>query len=250
MIEVARLAGDHVLPLFHAGCAQSKKADGSIVTQADTEAEALITQALAARFPSVALLGEESIAEGATPNLGAAYFCVDPIDGTQQFAKGDPEWAISMGYLEDGRPVAGVIFAPAWSNRLFAGLADHGGYEILADGARKPFPLDLPIPPVWRAMQGAFGKPVSIERHLPNGQELEILKVGSAIKFGLLAAGEADVFVRPGQVWDWDIAAGQAIVEAAGGRILDMDGHALVYGQAEKNYRHPPFIARRKGLIL
>jgi 3'(2'), 5'-bisphosphate nucleotidase len=250
MIDVAHAAGDHVLPLFHDGCSQSKKADGSIVTLADTQAETLITKALKSAFPDVAFLGEESAAAGAKPDLGGPYFCVDPIDGTQQFAKGDPEWAISIGYLEQGRPVAGVIFAPAFSGRLFAGLADYGGFELRADGSREPFPTDRQVPLVWRALQGAFGKPVSIARYLPDGQEIDILQVGSAIKFGLISAGEADVFVRPGRVWDWDLAAGQAIVEAAGGKILDMDGNPLIYGQAQNDYRHPPFIARCKGLEI
>lgn len=250
MIEVAIEAGELVMPLFREGCAQSRKADGSIVTLADTQAETLITQTLARHFPSVAVLGEEATAEGVVMDLGDAYFCVDPIDGTQQFAKGDPEWAIAIGYLEKGRPVAGVLYAPALAERLFAGLSDFGGFEVLPNGTRKPFQTQPPVGPKWRALQGAYGKPVAIERYLPPGQDLEIVKVGSAIKFGLMAAGEADVFVRPGQVWDWDIAAGQAVLEAAGGQILDIDGKPLVFGQAKTNFRHPPFIARCAGLKL
>jgi 3'(2'), 5'-bisphosphate nucleotidase len=250
MIEAALLAGAHVMPLYRDGCTQSKKADGSIVTLADTQAETLITDSLNAAFPTLAVLGEEATAAGATPDLGDAYFCVDPIDGTQQFAKGDPEWVVAIGYLEKGRPLAGVIYAPAMDQRLFAGLSDYGGYEILPDKSQKPFPMDLPVPAKWRALQGAYGKPTAIERYLPQGQALDIIKIGSAIKFGLIAAGEADVFVRPGQVWDWDIAAGQALIEAAGGTIRDMSGDPLVYGQAKTNYRHPPFIAQRAGLDL
>jgi 3'(2'), 5'-bisphosphate nucleotidase len=250
MIDVARKAGDLVLPLFLEGCSKSTKADGSIVTIADTQAETLITKALSASFPHVGFLGEEGTAAGLVPDLSGAYFCVDPIDGTQQFAKGDPEWVIAIGYLEQGRPLAGVIFAPAMAGRLFAGLADFGGFEILPDGTRQPFPSDNAVPETWRALQGAYGKPVSLARFLPKDQAISVTQVGSAVKFGLISIGEADVFVRPGQVWDWDIAAGQAIIEAAGGKVLDMQGKELVYGQAQNNYRHPPFIARRKGLML
>jgi 3'(2'), 5'-bisphosphate nucleotidase len=250
MIEAAYQAGTLVMPLFEQGCAQSKKADGSIVTIADTQAEALITQILARNYPETPILGEESNADGATPNLGEAYFCVDPIDGTQQFAKGNGEWAIVIAYIEHGRPLAGVIYAPALSQRLFAGLADFGGFEILGDGPRIPFHKPPPLGTTWRALQGSYGKPQSIAKYLPEGQALDLLKIGSAIKFGLIGVGEADVFVRPGEVWDWDIAAGQAIVEAAGGCIQTMDGKALVYGQAATQYRHPPFIARRVGLDL
>jgi 3'(2'), 5'-bisphosphate nucleotidase len=250
MISVAQQAGALVLPLFHDGCAQSQKADGSIVTLADTQAETLITELLSAAYPNIPVLGEEGTASGEAPDLGDAYFCVDPIDGTQQFAKGDPEWVVSIGYIEKGRPLVGVIFAPALSGRLFAGLADFGGFELFCDGKRQPFPSASHAPPKWRVLQGAYGKPVSVERYLPPGQDIEVMKIGSAIKFGLIANGEADVFVRPGQVWDWDIAAGQAIVEAAGGQIRTMDGQALVYGQVASNYRHPPFIARCAGIEL
>lgn len=250
MIDAAYKAGELVLPLYHSGCAQSKKADGSIVTLADTQAEALITRALTAAFPSIAVLGEEAVAAGVTPDLGNAFFCVDPIDGTQQFAKGDPEWVVAIGYLEQGRPVAGVVYAPALAGRMFAALSDFGGFEVLPDTRRIPFPKNVAVPAKWRALQGAYGKPVAIQRYLPPGQELDIMKIGSAIKFGLIAAGEADVFVRPGQVWDWDIAAGQALIEAAGGKIQDMVGQPLVYGQAKSQYRHPPFIARCAGIDL
>lgn len=250
MIDAALQAGDLVMPLFERGCAQARKSDGSIVTEADTKAEALITHCLQTRYPSVPILGEESTAEGKIPHLDGAYFCVDPIDGTQQFAKGDPEWVVAIGYLEQGRPIAGVIYAPALKNRLFAGLADYGGFEIGADGTRTPFPPPPPLGRVWRVLQGAYGKPVSVTRFLPENQQVEIIKIGSAIKFGLIAAGEADVFVRPGEVWDWDIAAGQAIMEAAGGSIKTMDDKSLVYGQTKTYFRHPPFVARRHELVF
>jgi 3'(2'), 5'-bisphosphate nucleotidase len=248
MIDAARQAGDLVMPLFEQGCAQARKSDGSIVTEADTKAEALITNCLQTHYPCLPILGEESTAEGNIPHLYGPYFCVDPIDGTQQFAKGDPEWVVAIGYLEHGRPLAGVIYAPALKHRLFAGLSDYGGFEIRADGSRTAFPPPQPLGPVWRVLQGAYGKPVSVTRYLPAGQQVDIIKIGSAIKFGLIAAGEADVFVRPGEVWDWDIAAGQAIMEAAGGSIKTMDDKPLVYGQTETHFRHPPFIARRHGL--
>jgi 3'(2'), 5'-bisphosphate nucleotidase len=249
MIDAARKAGALVLPMFHEGCAQSKKSDGSIVTIADTQAEALIIQTLAGAFPDIPVLGEESTAAGAAPDLGSAYFCVDPIDGTKQFAKGDPEWVIAIGYVENGRPLAGVIFAPAMAGRLFAGLSDFGGFEILGDGSRKGFAPNPTPPPIWRALQGAFSKPVALVGYLPKDQAFETIQVGSAVKFGMISAGEAEVFIRPGRVWDWDIAAGQAIIESAGGDIRDMDGNLLVYGQMQNQFRHPPFIARCKGLI-
>jgi 3'(2'),5'-bisphosphate nucleotidase len=246
MISVTRDAARLVLPLFVSGCDSRKKADGSLVTIADTLGEATITKALAEAYPSIALLGEESVAEGAEPDLSGPYFCLDPIDGTKQFAAGDPQWVIALAYLELGRPVAGVICAPALSGRLFAGLADSGGFEMDDAGLRTPFPNDASreTGSPFIVLRGGHDTAASIKPHLPDGVRTELKEVSSALKFGLIGVGEADMFVRTGQVWDWDIAAGQAIVEASGGQLLDMSGQALHYGRAETGYRHPPFVAR------
>jgi 3'(2'), 5'-bisphosphate nucleotidase len=248
MIEVAYEAGRLVLPLFENGCASKTKADGSLVTLADTKGEALIRARLASAFPDVELLGEESHADGAKPDLSGAYFCVDPIDGTKQFASGDPQWVISIGYLENGRPVAGVIYAPALNGRLFAGLSDFGGFEQFTDGERKPLASAKSIPRPLKILRGGHDSSTSILPFLPPDIDYDMEKVSSALKFCLIAAGEADLWIRVGHVWDWDIAAGQAIVEAAGGRVTDGDGGPLVFGQRDRDYRHPPFIVRCAGL--
>jgi 3'(2'), 5'-bisphosphate nucleotidase len=250
MIEVALEAGALVLPLFRDGCASQVKKDGSIVTLADTQGEALIAARLLEAYPDVALLGEESHAEGAARDLSGPYFCVDPIDGTRQFASGDPQWVIAIAYIEGGRPLAGVILAPALSMRLFAGLSDHGGFEQSADAKRTPFPTDIAVSKTWRVLRGGHDTAEQIATHLPKNQSFAMTKVSSALKFGLIAAGEGDLFIRAGRVWDWDIAAGQALIEAVGGTVRDMDGQALVYGQASEGYRHPPFIAKRRGISV
>lgn len=250
MIEVALEAGALVLPLFQDGCASQIKKDGSIVTLADTQGEALITTRLANAYPDVALLGEEAHAEGAVPDLSGPFFCIDPIDGTQQFASGDPQWVIAIAYIEGGRPLAGVILAPALSMRLFAGLADYGGFEQSAEAARTPFASDVAVTQTWRVLRGGHDTAEQVATHLPENQSFVMPVVSSALKFGLIAAGEGDVFIRAGRVWDWDIAAGQALIEAVGGTVKDMDKQPLVYGQASKGYRHPPFIAKRGGISV
>lgn len=249
MIDVVRAAGDLVLPLFRDGCDSKIKADGSIVTLADTRGEALITARLKAAFPAVALLGEESDAAGICPDLTGSYFCVDPIDGTKQFASGDPQWVIAIAYLEGGRPLAGVIMAPALDGKIYAGLSDFGGFEQDHSGSRSPFPIAARPSGAWHVLRGGHDTQESVAPHLPTGQAFTMTKVSSALKFGMIAAGQGDIFVRAGRVWDWDIAAGQAIVESAGGNIRDLDGQPLVYGQVQNGYRHPPFIARGGGVL-
>ena len=250
MITVAQEAGDLVLPLFTDGCASKTKADGSIVTLADTRGEAHITARLKEAFPDVALLGEESDAAGVKPDLSGPYFCVDPIDGTRQFANGDPHWVIAIAYLESGRPLAGVILAPALSGRLFAGLADFDGFEQKGDGQRVAFSKRNEPKATWNILRGGHDSVEAISQYLPKGQEFEMTLVSSALKFGLIAVGEGDIFIRAGRVWDWDIAAGQAILEAVGGRVRGVDGQPLIYGQAETGYRHPPFIAHGAGILI
>jgi 3'(2'), 5'-bisphosphate nucleotidase len=248
MIAVALEAGQLVLPLFHEGCARKIKSDGSIVTLADTQGEALITARLAKAYPHIAFLGEESNADGAAPDLSGPYFCVDPIDGTKQFAAGNREWVISIGYLEGGRPVAGVILAPAMAMRLFAGLADFGGFEQLPSGERLAFTTaSSPAKPL-QILRGGHDSSDAIMAYLPPDIDFELKEVGSAFKFCLIANGKADLWIRAGRVWDWDIAAGQALIESAGGKVVDMSGKPLVYGQSETQYRHPPFMVRRAGL--
>jgi 3'(2'), 5'-bisphosphate nucleotidase len=243
MLVVAQEAGDLALHHFHSGCDRTTKADGSIVTIADTQAEALIAGRLKAFHPDVGFLGEESIAAGHQPDLSGPYFCVDPIDGTKQFASGNPHWVVALAYVEDGRPLAGVIYAPAFGKRLFAGLADHGGFEVLLDGTRRAFPQPGQKPTMWRVLHGIHDKEAAIKTLLPAGLNQTLGIVGSGLKFGLVAAGEADLWVRAGSVWDWDIAAGQAILEAAGGRVVDTHNKALVYGRGAADFRHPPFLA-------
>jgi 3'(2'), 5'-bisphosphate nucleotidase len=243
MINAALEAGEMILPLFHGGCASSTKSDGSIVTIADTKAEALIRAKLQEAFPTAGFLGEESVAEGDVPDLSGPYFCVDPIDGTKQFASGDPEWVISIGYLEAGRPVAGVIYAPALDRRLFAGLANFGGFEMSNSSERRAFEKPVGFKTTMRVLRGGHDSSDAVMRHIP-AIDMTMRKVGSALKFGLIAAGDADVWVRAGRVWDWDIAAGQAIVEAAGGFVTDVDGNALIFGDGTAGYQHSPFLVR------
>jgi 3'(2'),5'-bisphosphate nucleotidase len=243
MIAAAREAGALARAMKAAGVDRTRKDDGSLVTDADHAAEALIEDRLRAAFPGAVLLGEEAVAEGATPDLGGEWFCVDPIDGTAQFAGGDPDWAVCIGHVVAGVPVASVVFAPD-HERLFAADAD-GGFEARADGSRTPFPRAGFDPASARVLHGANDKPERVRALAEDFGVAALRQVGSAYKFGLIACGEADVFIRAGRVWDWDVAAGAALLAAVGGVVHDLEGRPLRYGAAETGYRHPPFIARR-----
>jgi 3'(2'), 5'-bisphosphate nucleotidase len=265
MLEAASMAARLVLPMFERGIASKQKADGTIVTEADTAAEALISAHLRAVYPHTPILGEEAVASGHCPNLetnsDAGWFCVDPIDGTRQFANNDPEWTICIGYVEHGVPVSGVLVCPAYG-RSFAGTVGLGAFEIELDGRHTPLPRDITLSPIAptadapeqtvRVLRGGNDTQEAVLALLPAGPDsptYSITRISAALKFGLVAAGEADLFARAGRVWDWDIVAGAAVLSAAGGRVSDVQGRPLVFGNQINGYQHPPFFAQGRRLV-
>lgn len=201
------------------------KPDGSFATNADIAAEAVIIKALAQHFPNVPVIGEESRPAPITPDVDR-FFLVDPIDGTRGFARGSTSYTINIGLIEHGVPTAGVIIAPG-KDRAF----------IAADGVAH----ELTIIGDWTVMRGqstAPGSRIGLASHsrddlaaemLQDAGVAEIRPVSSSLKFGLLAAGEAHVYARGHMLMAWDIAAGDAIVRAAGGITTDQTGQTLVY---------------------
>jgi 3'(2'), 5'-bisphosphate nucleotidase len=265
MLEAAFMAARLVLPMFERGIASKQKADGTIVTEADTAAEALISAHLRASFPHTPILGEEAVAAGQCPSLETSsapnWFCVDPIDGTRQFANNDPEWTICIGYVEHGIPISGVLVSPAYG-RSFAGTVGLGAFEIEPDGSHTPLPRDTSqslIAPTAgvpqqtvRVLRGGNDTQDAVLAILPSGPDsptYSVTRISAALKFGLVAAGEADVFARVGRVWDWDIVAGAAVLSAAGGRVSDVRGRPLVFGDQINGYQHPPFFAQGRHLV-
>lgn len=259
--SIAAEAGAVALDGFRgAGAAARSKADGSPVTDTDIAVETLIVARLAAIWPAIPVLGEERVSDGHVPDLGRAFFCVDPIDGTRQFAGGEPEWVISLGWVVDGAPVAGLLSAPALE------LTARGARGVGARVERRGAVLSGPAAgtdegpatgthggggDTLRVLHGVHDRAADIADMLaPLDRPHRLTAMGSALKFALIAAGEADVFARTGRVHDWDIAAGVAIVEAAGGSTRDLDGRPLVCGDAAGRFRQPPFLCLRPGLDL
>ncbi len=214
-----------------------RKRDGSPVTEADLAAEAAIRNDLARIAPALPCVSEEQ-AEDQAPPAGGTYALVDPLDGTREFIAGHDEYAINIAIMVDGRPLLGIVAAPALG-LVWRGIIGRGAERITfaADGAlsppqpihgRKPAPKDLVV--------------VVSRSHLDDRTQAYIARLpgartmacGSAVKFGRVAEGTADLYPRLAPVRDWDAAAGHALVEAAGGRIATPKGHALRYGTAER----------------
>ncbi len=230
LAEIAHEAG-HVILKHYAGALKARaKPDLSPVTAADEEAEALIVRRLGEVAPDVPIIAEEETARGKVPRLGARFFLVDPLDGTKEFLKRNGEFTVNIALIEGRRPVCGVVLAPA-SARLFIGDGANGAFELEAPGGAKlhlgaaraikarPAPREGLVAVISRTHRDA-----KTEEYLARYPVARLLAAGSSLKFGLVAAGEADLYPRHGPTMEWDTAAGQAVLEAAGGSVNGVDG--------------------------
>ncbi|WP_260482183.1 3'(2'),5'-bisphosphate nucleotidase CysQ [Sphingomicrobium flavum] len=239
--EAAREAGAAILAVVQAGFTAEKKVDASPVTEADHAAEAVVLDVLRRLAPGVPVVAEEQVAKGHIPAHDDTFFLVDPLDGTKSFIAGGPDYTVNIGLIEAGVPSLGVIFAPA-SERLW--LASAGGEAMLIDGEGARIVRTRPRGDALVALASKShftqGAADYLERAFP-GIIAEQVGVGSSLKFGILANGEADVYPRVGPTSEWDTAAGHAILLAAGGRCDGPDGQPLQYGK--KAYFNPGFLA-------
>jgi 3'(2'),5'-bisphosphate nucleotidase len=248
MIEAALEAGDEIERIYLAGCEAEEKQDGSPVTMADRQAESIILRRLAEAFPDIPVLAEEEAAAGRIPELGRRFFCVDPLDGTRGFVARNGEFTVNIGLIEDRAPVAGVIYAPD-ARLLYYGARGEGAWRVRGrDGAPEA------IRPRLRPAGGLIA--VGSRSHAAHGTAekaadlgiVEFIPSSSSLKFCLVAEGTAHLYPRHGRTMEWDTAAGQAILEAAGGRVLALDEAGaevgpLSYAKAECGYENPGFVA-------
>jgi 3'(2'), 5'-bisphosphate nucleotidase len=240
LCEIAREAGGAILRVYRTDFAIRRKSDQSPVTDADVMAEAIILEALSRLTPAVPVVSEEASSESAPPAAGPTFWLVDPLDGTREFVRRNGEFTVNIALIEQGRPVLGLIYAPV-PDRLYVG-ATGAGSLLLAEGRR--LPIGCRRPP-------ADGLTVITSRwHADPAPWLDLLRgravashstMGSSLKFAVVAAGQADVYPRHGRTWEWDTAAGHAILAAAGGRVTDVDGLELAYGKAA--FLNPSFVA-------
>jgi 3'(2'), 5'-bisphosphate nucleotidase len=231
-----------------AALATRRKADASPVTQADETSEAAILAALTDLRPDIPVLSEERTSHGQTPRLGRAFFIVDPLDGTKEFVAGTDQYTVNLALVSDGVPLLGIIAAPA-HDRLWRGGIGVGAQTLrLAHGD-----VIDPQPIHCRAWPSTGSTPVALvsrshldastAAYLDRLGPLERRSCGSAIKFCHIAQGQADIYPRLATTCEWDVAAGEALLAAAGGCVVAPDGTSLAYGGAEINFRVPAFIA-------
>ena len=241
LVRIVRAAGEVVMRHYEAGVEARVKSDRSPVTDADEEAEKLILAALAREFPGVPVVAEEETAAGRVAQVGARFFLVDPVDGTKEFVKRGGEFTVNIGEIVDGKPVAGVVMAPA-IGRLFAG-DENGAFEFHGDEAR-PIVARVPAEDGLVAVASRSHPDPKTDEYLKSLKIKGLTNAGSSLKFCLVAAGEADIYPRAGQTCEWDTAAGHAVLAAAGGDVTTWEGAPFNYGKPK--FLNGPFIARGK----
>ncbi|WP_376087176.1 3'(2'),5'-bisphosphate nucleotidase CysQ [Roseomonas sp. CCTCC AB2023176] len=228
----ARLAGQAaqaIREIRAAGFSVERKADDTPVTLADRTAEALIVKGLRAATPGIPVVAEEEVAAGHSVALAERYWLVDPLDGTRDFAGGHDSFAVNVGLVEGDRAHLGAVALPA-TEEIFAGIVPAGmAWKEDAAGRR---PIRARAVPEGGAVVMAsrhHGDDPRLDRFLEGRRVAEIHKIGSAVKFCRLAEGAGDLYPRFGRTMEWDTAAPQAVLEAAGGRVAGFDGAPLRY---------------------
>lgn len=249
LIAIALEAGAAILPLFRAHGDARTKSDGSPVTVADGLAERIILERLAAAFPEIAVVAEESVAEGRVPDRSARFFLVDPLDGTKEFISGSGEFTVNIGLIQDGVPIAGVVLAPAL-DQLFYG-DETGAFETeITDGragALRPIRIRT-VPEAGATIVASRShRTPETDALIAHYQVEKLVSSGSSLKFCEVAAGRADLYPRLGRTMEWDTAAADAVLRAAGGMVLTLDGHPLAYGKRDQaddsDFANPWFVA-------
>jgi len=240
VIGIARAAGEVILRVYATDFSVRGKNDASPVTAADEEAEALIMAGLRDLAPAVPVVAEEAVAAGHVPAVGDWFWLVDPLDGTREFISRNGEFTVNIALVHRGLPVFGVVLAPAL-NRLFAGaVGQEAAVEDVA-GRRQIRCRTVPDAGLTVVASRSHGDAAALDAFLAGRRVASTTSAGSSLKLCLVAAGEADIYPRLGRTMEWDIAAGHAVLAAAGGRIRTMAGEPLRYGKP--GFDNPHFVA-------
>jgi len=243
LADIAAEAARLILPLWRSGLEVISKADNSPVTEADRRGEALILEGLARRFPGLPVISEEDASEfGAPEAIGPRFFLVDPLDGTKAFVRGDPHFTVNIGLIDHGRPVAGVVAAPAsgevWRTCAEGVLKRHGDGPAELVRARA-WPDGAALALISHTMKTETADALAAQYGFHRREPMD-----SSIKFCRIAEGAADIYPRHGPTMEWDTAAGHAVLVAAGGRVTTPEGEPFLYGKAADGFRNGWFVAR------
>lgn len=249
-------AGHEILDVRKQHFEVENKPDGSPVTLADQRAEKVIVSGLLRAFPDVPIVAEELVSVGEVPSaLGRIFFLVDALDGTREFCAGRDEFTVNIAVIQDSVPVVGVVYSPALKV-MYAGEHDGSGVclaQCCKVSSRGEFferrVIKTRAAPERQTIVATRSHMTDETRaYLEEHPEAELRNIGSSLKFCLLAEGKADLYPRFGTTMEWDTAAGDAVLRAAGGHTRTLDGNALTYGKRGQSgmadFQNPFFVSR------
>jgi len=241
-------AGRAILAVNRATMAVDGKTDGSPVTEADLAADRIIGEGLARLAPDIPSLSEERVQLAKLPYLDS-FFLIDPLDGTKEFVAGRDEFTVNLALVTGGVPLLGIVGAPALG-LIWRGIVGRGAERLTLHDAAVPRRVEpirtRPCPPrgqPWTVAVSRSHGDKRTEAFIAERPGAVRCELGSAVKFGRVAEGAVDIYPRMSPTCEWDVAAGHAVVTAAGGRITDSNGAALHFGAGREDFILPEFIA-------
>ena len=241
LLPAVRNAGSKIMDVYNSNPEIEIKKDGSPVTIADKAAESILISRIKELHPNIPIVSEEN-PDSHLIKTAKEFFLVDPLDGTKEFLKHDGKgsFTVNVAYIRDHDPIMGIVYAPAL-NRLFYANSIDGAFEANVNGIKKIKIRQTAKKSIVAVASSSHQDKATIE-WLQNNKVFKTVSIGSSLKFCLVACGEADVYPRFGPTMEWDTAAGDAILRAAGGRVENTDGTMFKYGK--KNFKNSSFIAK------
>lgn len=241
-IEIAARAGDEILKIYNSDdFGVETKADDSPLTLADQAAHNTIVAALAKLTPNIPILSEEAAnISWAVRSQWPEYWLIDPLDGTKEFIKRNGEFTVNIALIQGNKAVLGVVHVPV-QKRCFYGFQNGGAFEQDATGGVKSIRVTVPAENPVRVVGSRSHRGELVDAYLEKLGDHVMVSMGSSLKLCLVAIGEADVYPRLGLTSEWDTAAAQAVVECAGGKVIQTTGEPLMYN-AKADILNPFFL--------
>jgi 3'(2'), 5'-bisphosphate nucleotidase len=242
--ELASAAGAVIMSVYATDFEVRRKADLSPVSEADEAAEALLVPGVEKLLPGVPILAEEAVSREGLVDVGSEFVLIDPLDGTKEFVSRNGEFTVNIALVRGGVPVAGCVYAPVPARMYVGGTAARtGAVQPGADPRRLDPMTTRPYPGALVAVASRSHRDAQTDAFLADLGVAETRSAGSSLKFCLVADGSADVYPRFGPTMEWDTAAGDAVLRAAGGTVTDPDGTPFRYGKADTGFRNGAFVA-------
>jgi len=243
VVDLARKAGNAILEVYATDFDVQAKDDESPLTQADMAAHNIIEAGLGQLTPTLPIISEESgLPDFAIRSQWTRYWLIDPLDGTREFVNRNDEFTVNIALIDNNRPILGVVHIPVM-NKTYTGVEGHGAAVRSGDDAPQSIAVAQKSATPVRVVGSRSHRGASLDAFLERLGKFDMLPMGSSLKFCVVAEGGADIYPRLGLTSEWDTAAAQAVVEQAGGAVLELDGRPLAYN-AKENILNPHFLVR------